>query len=72
MAQQPKINGGRVPAPRPSWMWIYGAIILFIAGYWLIGPSPSRPVTKMFFTYVSNGISYAFPTPFHCYIDIIW
>ena len=30
--------------PRPSWMWIYGVIIIFIVGYWMFGPGNGVPV----------------------------
>lgn len=30
--------------PRPSWMWIYGVIIIFIVGYWMFGPGNGAPV----------------------------
>ncbi|WP_419501703.1 ATP-dependent zinc metalloprotease FtsH [Alistipes putredinis] len=42
MAQQ-KINN-KMNMPRPSWMWIYGVIIIFIVGYWMFGPGNGVPV----------------------------
>ena len=42
MAQQ-KINN-KMNMPRPSWMWIYGVIIIFIVGYWVFGPGNGVPV----------------------------
>ena len=42
MAQQ-KINN-KMNMPRPSWMWIYGVIIIFIVGYWMFGSGNGVPV----------------------------
>lgn len=30
--------------PRPSWMWLYGVIVVFILGYWMLDPGRGTPV----------------------------
>lgn len=30
--------------PRPSWMWIYGVVIIFIVGYWIYDSGSGAPV----------------------------
>ena len=30
--------------PRPSWMWIYGVVVIFILGYWMLDMGTGAPV----------------------------
>lgn len=40
---QPKINN-KMNMPRPSWMWIYGVIVIFILGYWMLDMGSASPI----------------------------
>ena len=42
MAQQK--NNVKMNMPRPSWMWLYGVIVVFILGYWMLDPGRGTPV----------------------------
>ena len=40
---QSKINN-KMNMPRPSWMWIYGVIVIFILGYWMLDMGSVAPI----------------------------
>ena len=40
---EPKVNN-KMNMPRPSWMWIYGVVVIFILGYWMLDMGTGAPV----------------------------